>query len=132
MSLDNWAANLSQGVGLESAQYSAGIDLAVSVSSQYGNVSFTGHSLGGGIAAASAAVTGNSATVFNSTAVHANTVGRYGAALSGAPVRHYYSSFDVLQPLNDLTPFARVPGQQIPLGAAGLHRMAGVCRAMGC
>ena len=87
--------------------------------------------MGGGIASAAAAVTGRSATVFNAAGVHVNTVAAYGASLSNASVRHYYSSFDLLRIGNAFTP-ARVPRQQIPLGSAGLHGMGSVCGAVGC
>lgn len=102
--------------------------MAINVYGSYGSVAFTSHSLGGGIASA---VTGGSATVFNAAGVHANTVAAYGASLSGASVRYYYSSFDVLRIGNALSP-ASVPGQGISLGAAGFHGIGGVCNAMGC
>lgn len=125
-SWDNWKANLSQAFGFSSAQYNAGIFLALSLG---GNVHFTGHSLGGGIAAAAAIVTGGNATIFNAAGVHSNTLRGY--APSNGSVTYYYSSFDVLRIGNALTP-ARVPGEHISLGAAGFHGMGGVCRAMGC
>jgi len=127
----NWKANLRQAFGFESSQYRAGINLAVDIYNSYNNVSFTGHSLGGGIASAAAAVTGGNATVFNAAGVHPNTVTRFSASLLGASVRNYYSSFDLLRFGNALTP-ASVPGQQIPLGAAGWHPMVGVCGTIGC
>jgi len=127
----NWRANFKQAFGIESGQYTAGIDLAMNLNSSYSGISFTGHSLGGGIASAAAAVTGRHATVFNAAGVHANTVTRYGASLSGASVRSYYSSFDVLGIGNALTPASRV-GQQISLGSAGSHGMGGVCKVIGC
>lgn len=126
----DWPANIRQAFGLESAQYTQAIGLAQTVySNTGGNVHFVGHSLGGGLAAASAIMTGGSATVFNAAAVHSNTVG----GLSPVPgsITHFHSSFDVLQPINALTP-ARVYGEQVPLGMAGFHSMGGVCRAMGC
>ena len=43
---------------------------------------------------------------------------------------HFRSSFDIVQPLNALTP-ASVPGQQVSLGVAGFHGTGGVCSAMG-
>lgn len=128
----NWSANLTQALGLESSQYTLGIDIANRLQQQYGsNLSFTGHSLGGGIAAAAAAVTGLDAVVFNAAGVNSATVGRYGATLSGAPVTHYYSALDVLQAINAVTP-VHVPGSSVSLGPAGLHGMSGVCRAVGC
>lgn len=44
----DWKANILQGMGLESAQYTNAIELARS----YGSITFTGHSLGGGLASA--------------------------------------------------------------------------------
>jgi hypothetical protein len=127
-SLANWSANLRQAFGLTSAQYANGIDLAVSLS-EGGGLHFVGHSLGGGIAAASAIVTGGSATIFNAAGIHPNTVS--GFSMSRGSITHFRSSFDVLQIGNALTP-ARVPGTTVSLGAAGFHGMAGVCRAVGC
>lgn len=122
----NWKANFRQAFGRRSAQYEAGKTYAASLD---GNVHFTGHSLGGGIASAAAIVTGNGATVFNAAGVHNNTLN--GIRRSNGAVTHFRSSFDVLQPINALTP-SSVPGQQISIGPAGLHGMGGVCRAMGC
>ena len=127
-SLANWSANLRQAFGLPSAQYANGVALAVSLW-EGGEVHFVGHSLGGGIAAASAIVTGGSATIFNAAGVHRNTVS--GFSMSNGSITHYRSSFDVLRIGNALSP-ASVPGTTVSLGAAGLHGMDGVCRAMGC
>ncbi len=85
--------------------------------------------MGGGIASASAIITGGNATVFNTAGVHKNTLRGYPP--SNGSVTHYYSSFDVLRFGNLLTP-ASVPGRGISLGAAGFHSMSGVCSAMGC
>ena len=122
----NWTANFRQAFGFKSAQYDAGIRLAASLE---GNVHFTGHSLGGGIASASAIITGRGATVFNAAGVHSNTLRGYSP--SNGSVTHFRSSFDVVQGANALTP-ASVPGRQVSMGAAGLHGMGSMCRAMGC
>jgi hypothetical protein len=126
----NWKANLSQAFGFGSKQYNQGIDLAIQYyDSSGGNIHFTGHSLGGGIASAAATVTGGGATVFNAAGVHANTL--RGISPSNGSVTYFYSSFDVLRLGNALTP-ASVPGAHVSLGAAGLHGMGGVCQAMRC
>src|SRR5690606_13543507 len=46
----NWKANFAQAFGFKSAQYEMGIKLATDLQAAYGNIRFTGHSLGGGIA----------------------------------------------------------------------------------
>ncbi|MEX0916444.1 MAG: RHS repeat-associated core domain-containing protein, partial [Wenzhouxiangellaceae bacterium] len=126
----NWRANLRQAFGFRSAQYEAGLDLGAKLYADLGgNLRFTGHSLGGGIASVSAIITGGSATTFNAAGVHNNTL--RGFSRSNGTVRSYYSNFDVLRIGNALTP-ASVPGQRIPLDNAGFHGMSGVCRAMGC
>jgi len=126
----NWRANLRQAFGFRSAQYEMGLDIATSLYSDLkGNLRFTGHSLGGGLAAAAAIVTGGSATTFNAAGVHNNAL--RGFLRTNGTVRSYYSQFDVLRFGNAFTP-ASVPGQQISLGSAGFHGMSGVCNAMGC
>ncbi len=125
-SFANWKANLLQAFGFESTHYNAGFEFAQRFG---GNVHYTGHSLGGGIAAAVAIRSGVSATVFNAAGVHINTLG--GVLPANGSVVHFHSSFDVLQLVNTFSP-ASVPGRQVPLGAAGFHGMGGVCRAVGC
>ncbi|MEX2498982.1 MAG: RHS repeat-associated core domain-containing protein, partial [Wenzhouxiangellaceae bacterium] len=126
----DWAANIGQAFGGDTAQYRQALRQAgVVYKNTGGNVHFVGHSLGGGLAAASAIVTGGSATVFNAAGVHRNTVG--GLVPTPGSITHFRSSFDILQPANALTP-ARIHGQQVSLGVAGWHPMGGVCRAMGC
>ncbi|MFN7816106.1 MAG: RHS repeat-associated core domain-containing protein, partial [Burkholderiales bacterium] len=127
----NWSANLAQAFGFESPQYKQGMDSARANYIAYdGNISFTGHSLGGGIAAASAIVTGGRAVTFNAAGVHDNTIGN--SLRSNGSVTSYYSSFDVLRVLNWITPSsASVPGQRISLGAAGFHGMGSMLNALG-
>jgi RHS repeat-associated protein len=127
-SLANWWANLKQAFGFRSEQYEAGIDLAVRLSETVSNLRYTGHSLGGGIASAAAIVTGGSARTFNAAGVHDNTLG--GFERSHGPVTSYYSTFDVLRIGNALTP-ASVPGDRVSLGAAGIHGIGGVIKALG-
>jgi len=128
---NDWASNIPQGLGLGGAQYDQAIIMAQSVhASTGGNVHFVGHSLGGGLAAASAIMTGGRATTFNAAGVHPNTVG----GLTSAPgsITQFNSSSDVMQAGNALTPGAYARGAQVSIGAAGWHPMGGVCRAMGC
>jgi RHS repeat-associated protein len=129
-SLSDWNANLIQAFGGTSSQHIAAFKLASTLyDASGGNLSFTGHSLGGGIAAAAAIRNGGSATVFNAAGVHSNTLG--GVSLSNGSVRYMYSSNDALRVLNRMTP-SSVPGQHVNLGGAGLHGMGGMCEVMGC
>jgi len=127
----NWVANLKQAFGFKSPQYEQGMQSARDNYKLYGgNLSFTGHSLGGGIASASAIVTGGSAVTFNAAGVHNNTIGDF--SRSNGSVTSYYSTFDVLHVLNWITPSsASVPGQRVSLGAAGLHGMGSMVNALG-
>lgn len=127
----NWSANLTQAFGFESAQYSQGMQLAKNYYEEYdGNLSFTGHSLGGGIASASAIVTGGRAVTFNAAGVNDNTLN--GILRSHGTVTSYYSSLDVLHFINFITPNSTsVPGQRISVGAAGFHGMGSILNALG-
>lgn len=82
-SIKDWRANIRQGLGFETVQYTQAISLANEVHKVYGDqVHLVGHSLGGGQAAASGIVTGVTATTFNAAGVHPNTVERYGKNFS--------------------------------------------------
>jgi hypothetical protein len=127
--LNDWWANYSQGFGFRSAQYIQALDLAGTVAAR-GPVHYVGHSLGGGIATAMAIRWNSTATVFNSSVVHFNTV--RGLNPHPGSITHFKSTYDVLQPINVLTPGAHLFGEQVQLGAAGMHGMSQVCKAMGC
>lgn len=125
----NWKANFLQAFGFDSIQYSERYDLAKKYyRSTGGNIHFTGHSLGGGIAASVAIRTSSSATVFNAAGVHNNTLNN--EPRNAGSIKYYYSSHDVLRLGNRLTP-SSVPGRGINFGSAGLHGIGGVCRVMG-
>lgn len=100
----DWMQNLRQGSGFESDSYNRAKRLASIVdakSVQTGNpVSFTGHSLGGGMASAAAAHTGRAASTFNAAGLNANTLG--GAYPNPpAPVNAYFTPTDPLSALQD-------------------------------
>ncbi|OCW96675.1 RHS repeat-associated core domain-containing protein [Alishewanella sp. HH-ZS] len=124
--LSDWGDNFRQAFGLESKQYRAAMGLAADYHARTGgNIHFTGHSLGGGLAAASAIRVGGSATIFNAAGLHANTI--KGHSPAGASIKHYRSSTDALRLGNALSP-TRVYGQKVSLGPAGWHMMSDVCR----
>ena len=70
---------LSQGLGFGAAAYRQAIELATAVVEAYGDkVFFTGHSMGGGLAAAASIVANRPAVTFNSAGVHPATLEEFG------------------------------------------------------
>lgn len=77
----DWIQNLKQGVGLPAEQYEQATALAQQAAQAYGtgNVVFTGHSLGGGLASTAAlAVSDSTAVTFNAAGVSPATMVRLG------------------------------------------------------
>ncbi|MCO7223009.1 FG-GAP-like repeat-containing protein [Pleionea sp. CnH1-48] len=126
---DVWV-DIKQAFGLETKHYNQGIALAKKVNSVTGgNVRFTGHSLGGGLASAAAVVTGRRAVTFNAAGVHQNTVGK-GYDMSKASVRAYYNGTDLLSVFQDNSFFAPgALGERIALPAYNVHMMSGICKS---
>jgi hypothetical protein len=71
----DWGTNKNQAFGIPDPQYERAIDNAQKLRQANIDVTYVGHSLGGGLATAQAVVSRRSAIVFNPAAVHANTVG---------------------------------------------------------
>lgn len=71
---------LNNCIGNETKQYDEFTNKAYNFSNQHENkeITFVGHSLGGGLAAAAALKTGNSAITFNPAALALSTKERYG------------------------------------------------------
>lgn len=110
---EDWIENLAQGTGqvgpgranpTKNQSYKRAMELAKSVSrsaeQERATVSFTGHSLGGGMASAAAAATGMPASTFNAAGLHPNTVGG-SLPRPPAPVDAYYSPTDILNGVQD-------------------------------
>lgn len=78
VSLEDWKNDFRQGLGYESEQYKTSVlnakELAKWANEQGFRLSFTGHSLGGGLANANALATGLPATIYNPAGLHDNTV----------------------------------------------------------
>ena len=77
---DDWRANLRQGRGQDTRQYSLAYDLGGKLETALAGkeLGYTGHSLGGGLATFAALSTHREATVFNAASVHPATTAREG------------------------------------------------------
>jgi len=85
----DWQNNTRQGMGLKAAQYTQAIQMAQQLmqsdaENSAATITFTGHSLGGGLASAAALVTDIPATTFNAAGIHKNTVQSHGIDLADA------------------------------------------------
>jgi LysM repeat protein len=104
--MKDWTHNFLQAVGAESSQYTRALDNAREVASSAlaGAVTFTGHSLGGGLASAQAFATGIAGVTFNAAGLSPSTVGSIGAAqMTGNQglVKAYYVKGELLSTLQD-------------------------------
>jgi hypothetical protein len=105
--MNDWLNNILQGGGFEADQYKLAVENAILLTSQLGQESleFTGHSLGGGLAAAAATIAGVKAITFNAAGVHANTLKKYGKTVDEARlfVINYYIPGELLTYLQEKT-----------------------------
>ncbi|WP_202946888.1 RHS repeat-associated core domain-containing protein [Nitritalea halalkaliphila] len=82
-SLEDWKNNIQQITTGESPQYSQSVNLARSLSESHQGVSFTGHSLGGGLASANALAIEGKAVTFNAAGLSKATKENPRLGLSG-------------------------------------------------
>ncbi len=97
--------NFQQLNGKSSFQYAKSVDVALDLKDKYPTVSFTGHSLGGGLASANAMATEGKAVTFNAAGLSKGTKNTLGLnnkkanisanIISGEVIHHYQSSFGV-------------------------------------
>lgn len=75
-SASDWVNNAQQGLGLDSAHYRSALAIGerIARSDAAGQVRFTGHSLGGGLASAAALASGRPADTFNAAGLHRDTI----------------------------------------------------------
>lgn len=95
----DWKQNVRQALGLRASQYDRGIEWAEALSRRYASpgLIFTGHSLGGGLASAEAAVVPSArALTFDPAGVHVSTVARHDAALTDSRVTAYHVEGEAL------------------------------------
>ena len=102
LELNDIETNLLQGLGIRPDAYSQGINNAVKFNNAIQGLgidaSLTGHSLGGGIAAASSEKTGLEAKTYNAAGVHPLTV-IFGQGTNN--IDNYYMKYDPLSIIQD-------------------------------
>lgn len=105
----DWVSNVQQGVGVDSAHYRAALAIGERIgrSDLAGQVSFTGHSLGGGLASAAAVASGRPADTFNAAGLHGDTIDDANAirtangTTTSAQVDAWYVESEILSALQD-------------------------------
>ncbi|WP_413283584.1 hypothetical protein [Vibrio sp. MA40-2] len=125
----DWAENLKQGISwLESPRYKIAMEKAHELIEEIdvNQITFTGHSLGGGLATAAAKRIGGKAYVFNAAGVRDETVPEQ----KPADITTFYSTWDMLQ-MSNRSVFPNANGKQVSLGAIGSHGMKVICDKYG-
>lgn len=118
-SLDDWAANLMQGMGRETAYYNQAMEIGRTASMMApGAVRYVGHSLGGGMASAAASMSNAAARTYNAAGLNRNTLARKGAEMAIDKVKAYFVKGDILSSLQDNLPIAEAAGQRLGLPPA--------------
>jgi type VI secretion system secreted protein VgrG len=119
--------NLTQGVGLPSAQYSQAASVARQAQAKYGNVEFTGHSLGGGLAGVGAMATSTRADTFNAAGQNFLSKYRYGLDTSvRGNINNYRNDGEILTAVQErsiLSPLApNAVGNQIDIPSVRVNK----------
>ena len=103
-----------QAFGFKTSQYEQAVALAVEVKAALGNnVTFVGHSLGGGLATAAAGATGLDAITFNAAGVSSTYLGTPGN------ITAHYIRGDILSMAQDFSPLPNASGNRISYPGKG-------------
>ena len=105
---DDWETNFAQARGQYARQYDLAQELArdLNRNAQVHNLTFTGHSLGGGLATIAALVTQRQASIFNAAALQPQTATNYGLDIEYADsdlyINHVHTRSDPLTRVQNL------------------------------
>ncbi len=94
--------NFPQSIGLQTDYYDRAMDLAVKLKAAGLDFDLSGHSLGGGMAAAASAVSGMSAVTHNAAGLHPDTAARFARESGGLPLYDTGSTVTAWQVQGDL------------------------------
>jgi hypothetical protein len=117
--LEDWLNNAQQGMDMDSDYYKKAVELGAMIKNARRPVSISGHSLGGGLAAACAYTCGKDAWTFNAAGLHPNTVERYGEVPVPANIQAYRHEGEVLTAVQEpgwVGKFARIALPIVTLG----------------
>ena len=121
----DWGTNLIQGVGIPAQQHALAASVARQTRARYGeSVEYTGHSLGGGLAATGAMAANGRADTFNAAGVHQDTFRHFGLNPAAARnINNYRVTGEVLTSLQEhFDIMADASGNQIELPAVNTEK----------
>ncbi|MEO1412968.1 MAG: RHS repeat-associated core domain-containing protein, partial [Bacteroidota bacterium] len=115
----------------ESAQYSESVEIAHSLAEEYNEISFTGHSLGGGLASANALATETKAVTFNAAGLSGLTRKNLGLNGNSADITSYIVEGEILDKVQRNTGLRAEANLRIMLPSVGKntfdkHKMGNV------